>query len=75
MTKPVTEQELDFEEEVYEEEMSGEDYAFIIGPDGELKSVFLPDELPFNPPKNIAKILKVFGIADISDIDGTETLH
>lgn len=65
-------QDLD---DFYETEISDDDYGFIIGADGELKSVFLPDNLPFAPPKNIIKILKIFGIFDIHDVEGTETLH
>ena len=62
-------------DEVYDTEISDEDYGFILGPDGELKSVFLPENVPFKPPKNIQKILKMFGITDIDNIAGSETLH
>lgn len=62
-------------QDVYDSEISDDDYGFIFGPDGELKSVFLPDNVPFKTPKNIAKILKMFGITDIENIDGDQTLH
>lgn len=65
----------EIETDVYDTEISDDDYGFIVGPDGELKSLFLPDHVPFKPPKNIAKMLKIFGIQDISDIDGVETIH
>lgn len=74
MSKQAADQAFEFED-VYDTEISDEDYGFILGPDGKLKSVFLPENLPFKAPKNITKILKIFGINDISDIDGTETLH
>ena len=62
-------------DDIYDTEIGDDDYGFIVGPDGELKSVFLPDHVPFKPPKNIAKILKMFGINDIGDIDGIEPVH
>ena len=63
------------EPDVYDTDISEEDYGFILGPDGELKSVFLPEHIPFKTPKNIAKILKVFGIPDLGYIDQDNTLH
>jgi hypothetical protein len=63
------------QDDVYDTEISDDDYGFILGPDGELKSVFLPESLPFKTPKNIARILKVFGIADISNVYNDQTLH
>ena len=71
-TRTEVEQEID---EMYETDISDEDYGFIIGPDGELKSLFLPDNVPFKAPKNIEKILKIFGIKDISNIDQDQTIH
>ena len=71
-TRTEVEQEID---EMYETDISDEDYGFIVGPDGELKSLFLPDNVPFKAPKNIEKILKIFGIKDISNIDQDQTIH
>mgnify|MGYP003705123539 CR=1 FL=1 len=62
-------------EDIYETEISDEDYGFIFGPDGELKSVFLPENIPFQTPENIAKILELFGISDLEQIDNPTTLH
>jgi len=62
-------------DDVYDQEITDDDYGFIFGPDGELKSVFLPDNVPFKTPKNISKILKMFGINDLENIDNTQTLH
>ena len=62
-------------EELYSSEIEDEDYVFVMGPDGELKQVILPDTVPFKAPKNIAKILKIFNIHDIDDIAGEEPLH
>ena len=67
-------EELAIEDGMYDSDIGDEDYGFILGPDGELKSVFLPDVIPFKQPKNIQKILKMFGIRDAEQLDST-TLH
>lgn len=56
-------------------DLQDEDYCFVIGPDGKLKSVFLPAENVFIPPKNIQKILKMYGITDIDNLGGNATIH
>lgn len=61
--------------DIYDQEITDDDYGFIFGPDGELKSVFLPDNIPFKTPKNIQKLLKLFGINDLENIDNNQTLH
>lgn len=67
-------EELAYEDGLYDNEIDDEDYGFIFGPDGELKSVFLPESLPFNTPEKIAKIFEIFGITDPQKLDHT-TLH
>jgi hypothetical protein len=67
-------EELAFEDGMYDTDIGDEDYGFIVGPDGKLKSVFLPDVIPFKQPKNIQKIFKMFGISDAEALDNT-TLH
>jgi hypothetical protein len=62
-------------DDVYDQEITDDDYGFIFDAEGNLKSVFLPDNVPFKTPKNIAKILKIFGITDLDNIDNTQTLH
>lgn len=61
--------------EIYETDIGTDDYGFVFDSDGEIKAIFLPENLPFKPPRNINKILKLLGIADIADLNGTETLH
>jgi hypothetical protein len=56
-------------------DIANDDYGFIFDADGELKSVFLPDNIPFKVPKNIQRILKIAGIRDIDDITGDHPLH
>jgi hypothetical protein len=67
-------EELAFEDGLYDTDIGDEDYGFIFGPDGELKSVFLPENLPFKTPENIQKILEIFGIVDPEQFDNN-TLH
>jgi hypothetical protein len=38
-------EELAVEDGLYDSDIGDEDYGFILGPDGELKSLFLPDVL------------------------------
>ena len=62
--------------EINDEQLADdEDYAFIIGPDGELKNLFVPDGFDLDPPPKVKKILKLFGIDDINSAWSDETLH
>lgn len=61
-------------EEYEEEEIDADDFGFIIGPDGELKSLMYPEHLMGDPPEEIKMILRIFGIDSIDDIDN-RTLH
>ena len=57
------------------DEITDEDYGFVIGPDGELKSVFLPVEYTPDIPDSVRKIFKILGITDLDDVTGTATRH
>jgi hypothetical protein len=61
----------EFEEE---EEYSKDDFGFIIGPDGELKSIMYPVHLMEDPPEEIKIILQLFGIEDFQTLE-RKTLH
>ena len=76
MTKQIQELEQD-QDEIELDEIGKEDYGFIIGPDGELKHLFTPDEFLLDPPPVVKKILKLLGITDINslDFDGNDTVH
>lgn len=74
----VPEVELEPEEDrtldsIYEGEITNEDYGFILGPDGELKSVFMPIDY-FEVPDKVREIFKAFGIADPESVV-VHTLH
>lgn len=64
----------EIEEIEVEEEWEDGDYGFIIGPDGELKSMMFPEELMEDPPPEIKKILKIFGIKNIHQVE-PRTIH
>lgn len=69
------EQEEHIDIEVDEDlEFDDNDFGFIIGPDGELKHMMVPDDLMDDPPIEIKKILKIFGIKDLHTM-GDRTLH
>jgi hypothetical protein len=55
--------------------LESDDYCFIFDRDGNLKGAVLPEVLPFKAPKNVAKILKMLGIRDISMLDQEQQLH
>lgn len=74
MSKAATDIVQEFED-LYDPDINEEDYVFVFGPEGELKQVILPDDVPFATPKNIAKILKMFKINDIENLAGDAPLH
>jgi hypothetical protein len=61
-------------EEEQDDDYSPDDFGFIIGPDGELKSIMYPEHLMEDPPEEIMAILNLFGIDRIEDL-GQRTLH
>lgn len=65
------------DEQIYEEvdeTYDPNDYGFIIGPDGELKSIMYPPNLMEDPPEEIKMILEIFGIDDFETLEG-RVLH
>jgi len=61
--------------EGFEDDIGDNDYVFVLGEDGQLKTVFLPDEIPVDTPEKVQQILTVFGIDDIDNICKNATLH
>ena len=58
--------------------MDDNDYAFIIGPTGELKVLFVPEQQPGTHPENISAILKIFGLTDAAIVSAqvnNATMH
>jgi hypothetical protein len=64
-----------FEEHEYPGDINEGDYGFILDAEGELKSIFLPENIPFKAPKNVNKILKLFGIPDVENVDIDQSVH
>jgi hypothetical protein len=65
---------VEIEEIEEQDDMDADDYGFIIGPDGELKSVMFPEHLMEDPPEEIKIILQLFGIENLEEIE-SRTLH
>ena len=80
MTKIIQDKDLQDEQDELDalESVADEnDYGFIIGPDGELKHIFTPNEFHLDPPPVVRKILKLLGIKDVNslDFDTDGTIH
>lgn len=56
-------------EDYEEDEYGPDDFSFVIGPDGELKSFSVPGHLMEDPPEEIKMILALFGIESIHELD------
>jgi hypothetical protein len=73
MPNNVTSQEI-AEDFIEENDWSPDDFGFIIGPDGELKTLMIPEHLMEDPPEEVKIILELFGIDDIHDLENRK-LH
>lgn len=51
-----------------------DDFSFVLGPDGDLKSFIMPQHLMHDAPDEVKLILSMFGIDDIYELDN-KTLH
>jgi hypothetical protein len=58
----------------FEDDFSPDDFAFTIGPDGELKSIIIPQHLMKDPPEEVLSILRIYGIETLEEITD-RTLH
>jgi hypothetical protein len=56
------------------EDFGRDDFGFIIGPDGNLKTFMIPEHLMEDPPEEVLAILEMFGIDDIHDLEN-KLLH
>ena len=57
-----------------ENEYGPDDFGFVLGPDGDLKSFMIPEHLMKDPPEEVLAILSIFGIDNIHDLEN-RTLH
>jgi hypothetical protein len=74
MSNNLTNTSIDDIDENDESDFAEDDFGFIIGSDGELKSVMYPEHLMEDPPEEIKLILEIFGIENIDTLEN-RTLH
>jgi hypothetical protein len=65
----------DDEVEFIDANIADEDYVFIIGPDGELKQILLPDDLPFELPEKVNQVLAIYNVTDVENLVISPTIH
>lgn len=75
LTKQQDGQIEDMSDILSEDMFCDEDYVFVLGPDGQLKTAMIPDETPFEIPESVNKILNLFGISDVDMLAGNDTIH
>jgi hypothetical protein len=76
MTKRIEVDEVEYEEAYLDDQDIGEDdYGFVFDAEGNVKFVFVPDSMPFKPPKTILKIMKILGVTDLSQFNEDISLH
>ena len=77
MSKLTKQQEEQLEEiaDMLDDTLADDDYCIIVGPDGELKSIMIPDHVPFELPEKVSKLLAIFDITDVDNIAGNATIH
>ena len=61
-------------EEARDDDVGKDDFAFVLGPDGNLKTFVMPEHLMSEPPEEVQMILSLFGIDDIHDLE-SRTIH
>ena len=71
---PIAEVSIEVEEFEETEDFGKDDFGFILGPDGELKTFMIPENLMTDPPEEVKAILSLFGIDDIHELEN-RTLH
>jgi hypothetical protein len=65
---------VEIEEFEENEDVGKDDFAFVLGPDGDLKTFMIPEHLMEDPPEEVKLILSLFGIDDIHELEN-RTLH
>ncbi len=76
MSKITKTQETESSHEFFEDDIQDDDYVFVIRADGTLKTVMLPhDEVTFDTPDEVKKILSVYDILDVAELSEPIVLH
>jgi hypothetical protein len=60
---------VEIEEFEENDDYGPDDYGFVLGPDGQLKSFMIPAHLMEDPPEEVLMILSIFGIDDIHELE------
>ena len=68
------EAQVTIEEYSENDDYGPDDFGFVLGPDGILKSFMIPEHLMSDPPEEVQIILEIFGIDNIHKL-GDRTLH
>lgn len=73
--KDKSEKDLEFTtDDLFNNELSTQDYGFIMTADGDLKAVFMPRDFEFQVPEVIQKVFNLFGIEDPVSVQ-VHTVH
>ena len=51
------------------DEFGKDDFGFILGPDGELKSIMIPEDYVGELPDEVTMILNIYGIDSINELN------
>ena len=74
MPNPIAPTIVEIEEYEESDDFGKDDFGFVIGPDGELKSFMIPEHLMEDPPEEVTMILSLFGIDNIHELS-SKLLH
>ena len=74
MPNPIAPTIVEIEEYEESDDFGKDDFGFVIGPDGELKSFMVPEHLMEDPPEEVTMILSLFGIDNIHELT-SKLLH
>ena len=74
MPNNISTQVVEIEEYEEDDDFGSDDFGFVVGPDGELKTLMIPEHLMEDPPEEVKLILSIFGIDDIHDLNN-KILH
>lgn len=67
-------QDLVYTEEIIEDDEDVDDYTIVIGADGNIKTLIIPEDYIENVPETVQIILELLGIDDINKLN-SRTLH
>lgn len=69
------EDQLSVDEMNQEDGLDPDDYVFVVGADGKMKSVIFPAEETMNYHKDLLKVFAMFGVKNPDELLGGHTIH